>query len=180
MKLNLSAVIALLLVMVPAMAVTISLDTTYGCGTDTVTITATGLNETNVTAILFDNAVGDSSNIYWTACTTGTYTNASYVVADASGDIECTATVATSDYGAHVVGVNSTTQTTATNTDFQVKCYEVTDLVGQGVDIAGSFMYELVDQSGNIAALVILGLLVTLLVGVIAAVGSIFVVFQLK
>jgi len=58
--------------------------------------------------------------------------------------------------------------------------YNVSDLVQMGVDIAGKFMYELVQQAGNIASLVILGLIITILVGLIAAIGTIFYVFKVK
>ena len=67
------------------------------------------------------------------------------------------------------------------------KLYNVSDLVDMGVDIAGKFMNELVAQAGNIASLVILGLIITvraaqncatrtmkILVGLIAAIGTIF------
>jgi len=60
------------------------------------------------------------------------------------------------------------------------KAYNVSDLVEMGVDIAGKFMYELVQQAGNIASLVILGLIITILVGLIAAIGTIFYVFKVK
>jgi hypothetical protein len=56
----------------------------------------------------------------------------------------------------------------------------VSDLVNMGVDIAGKFMYELANQAGNIASLVILGLIITILVGLIAAIGTIFYVFKVK
>ena len=58
--------------------------------------------------------------------------------------------------------------------------YNVSDLVNMGVDIAGKFMNELVNQAGNIASLVILGLIITILVGLIAAIGTIFYVFKVK
>ena len=60
------------------------------------------------------------------------------------------------------------------------KLYNVSDLVDMGVDIAGKFMNELVAQAGNIASLVILGLIITILVGLIAAIGTIFYVFKVK
>jgi hypothetical protein len=174
--------IAMMLVMSPALAaVSVTLDKDYACSSnsDTFTVTATGLGGSNVTNFTYDGALGTTSTVGLTACTTGTYTNASYATTTAGGALTCTARVYGAAHGTHTLALTDAVGSTSSDT-YTAKCYGVSDLVSQGVDIAGNFMNALVGQSGNIAMLVILGLIVTLLVGVIAAVGTIFYVFKLK
>jgi len=167
------------LFMAPAFAATLAVTPTYGCGSnyDNITFVGTDFGQENHTLFEFDSADFSTATIAMTACADGTFVNATHINASSTGGFTCYGTLYTDDYGAHVIDATSTTSLDTGQDDLQVKCYEVTDLVNQGVDIAGSFMYELVAQAGNIASLIILGLIITILVGLLAAMGTIFYVF---
>ena len=162
----------------PAMA-TLAITETGACGGQSLHYVIGGLGAKALANLTYDSAI--ATELSFSACTVGTYVNGTHIIANATGYATCTGSVADrSNYGTHTIGVEDNATSGVLSDTLAGNCFGVTDLVSQGVDIAGKFMYELVQQSGNVAALIILGLMITLILGLLGALGAIFYVFKFK
>jgi len=162
----------------PALATT-TVTPTYACTGESMTYVIDGLGAKALANLTYDGSLA-TGKITFAACTVGAYVNATHIIANDTGFATCTGKMSVTDYGTHIIGVEDNATSGVLSDTVEGNCYGVSDLVSQGVDIAGKFMYELVQQSGNIAALIILGLMITLIIGILGAVGAIFYVFKMK